>query len=178
MRNIGKIFEDNFKECVPHYAKPHRLPDDAQSFGGGKKSRFSKKNPFDFFVWNFRDRLLYCLELKSVAGKSISFERTKDEKPKKEIHYHQIVGLNEWDECDYTICGFVIEFRGIEKTVFIDIKEFNKIIDNIPKKSFNYDDLSIYDIKYTIIEQEKKRKYYRYDVDGFFNIIKKLVLSK
>lgn len=103
--------------------------------------------------------------MKTVAGKSISFERSKEEK--KEIHYHQIKGLNDWNRYDGITCGFIIEFRQIEKTVFIEIAEFNKLIDKIPKKSFNFDDLNEYQIRYLIVEQRKARTRYIYNIDKF-----------
>lgn len=162
--NIGKLFETQIKKSVPDYALLYRLPDPPQSFGGGNL-RFSSRNPFDFLLWDSTKRILYALEMKTVAGKSISFERTKEEKG--EIHFHQIAGLNEWNEYDGIICGFVIEFRKIETTVFIEISEFNKLINVIPKKSFNYDDLEKYDVQYVIIEQQMARTRYTYNMDKF-----------
>lgn len=162
--NIGKIFELQIKKSTPDYALLYRLPDSAQSFGGGNL-RFSNRNPFDFLLWDSIKHKLYALEIKTVAGKSISFERSKEEK--KEIHYHQIKGLSDWNRYDGITCGFIIEFRQIEKTVFIEIAEFNKLIDTIPKKSFNFDDLNEYQIQYLIIEQKKARTRYTYDVDKF-----------
>lgn len=163
-QNIGKIFENAIKKSTPDYALLYRLPDPPQSFGGGNL-RFSNRNPFDFLLWDSIRHKLYALEMKTVVGKSISFERSKEEK--KEIHYHQIKGLNDWNEYDGITCGFVIEFRQIETTVFIDIDEFNKLVAAIPKKSFSFDDLDIYDIRYLIIEQKKARTRYTYDIDKF-----------
>ena len=162
--NVGKIFESQIKKSVPDYALLYRLPDSAQSFGGGNL-RFSNRNPFDFLLWDSIKHKLYALEMKTVAGKSISFERSKEEK--KEIHYHQIKGLNDWNRYDGITCGFIIEFRQIEKTVFIEIAEFNKLIDKIPKKSFNFDDLNEYQIRYLIVEQRKARTRYIYNIDKF-----------
>ena len=169
-KNQGKIFEEQFKKSVPSYALLHRLPDSAQSFGRSNKLRFSSKNPFDYLMWDSKKHILYALELKTVTGKTISFERNKDEDG--EIHWHQIEGLNKWNEYDGIICGFIIEFRKIEKTVFIDITEFNKLINSIPKKSFNFDDLDNYKIHYTIISQIKARTRYTYKIDEFLTTIK------
>lgn len=108
--------------------------------------------------------------MKTVAGTSISFERDKDEE--KEIHFHQIQGLNQWNKYDGIVCGFIIEFRKIAKTVFIDIEQFNRIVELIPKKSFNYNDLGAYNIKHTIISQKKARTRYTYGVDEFLSTIK------
>lgn len=170
MSNIGKVFEEQWKKSIPEYALLYRLPDAAQSFGGSNKLRFSSKNPFDFILWDSKRKRLFALEMKTVAGKSISFERTNDDEA--DIHYHQIEGLNKWDKYDGIVCGLIIEFRKIEKTVFINIKDFNNIMKKIPKKSFNYDDLTTYKIKHTIISQKKARTRYTYGVDEFLMMIK------
>ena len=165
--NIGKIFEEQLKKSVPDYALIYRLPDSAQSFGGGNNLRFSNKNPFDFLIWDSKRHILYAIEAKTVKGKSISFERNKEES--REIHYHQIYGLNEWNKYDGITCGFIIEFREIEKTIFIDIDTFNKLINSIDKKSFNYGDLEKSELPYFLIPQTKKRTRYVYDIDKFLS---------
>lgn len=73
--NVGKVFESRIQKCVPDYAKIFRLPDSAQSFGKSRNLRFSRKNPFDYFMWDSSRHYLYALELKTVKGKSISFEK-------------------------------------------------------------------------------------------------------
>lgn len=165
--NTGKQFESNFKKSVPSYALLYRLPDAAQSFGNSNSLRFSRKNPFDYIMWDSHKHVLYALELKTVQGKSISFERDKCES--KEIHWHQIKGLNDWNKFDGIVCGFIIEFRQIEKTVFIDIASFNNLISSIEKKSFNYQDIIDSGIDYSIIPQHKKRTQYIYDIDSFLD---------
>ena len=116
-------------------------------------------------MWDSRKHKLYALEMKTVSGKSISFERDKSKT--KEIHYHQIQGLNEWNRYDGITCGFIIEFRQIEKTVFIHIEDFNKIMAVVPKTSFNYNDLIEYKINHTVIEQVKARTRFTYKIDEF-----------
>ena len=161
-QNVGKLFEQSFRNSVPSYALYYRLPDPPQSFGGGNL-RFSSKNPFDCLIWDSERHTLFAIEIKTVSGKSISFERSKQEKG--EIHFHQIQGLNDWSKYDGIIAGFIIEFRQIEKTVFIRIEDFNKLIEKIPKKSFNFDDLDSNEIDYIFIPQHKKKVNYRYDVE-------------
>lgn len=161
--NVGKQFELNFKKSIPDYVLLYRPPDSAQSFLNNSKLRFSRKSPFDYLMWDSQRHILYALELKTVKGISISFERDKEEK--REIHYHQIKGLNEWNKYDGIICGFIIEFRKIEKTVFIGIDSFNKLIASINKSSFNYTDLVESKLDYIIIPQTKKRTQYSYDIE-------------
>lgn len=173
IKNVGKSFELNFSKSVPDYVLLYRLPDSAQSFGGSSRLRFSKKNPFDYLLWDSIQKILYALELKTVAGKSISFERSKEDAG--EIHYHQICGLKNWAKYDGIITGFIIEFREIEKTVFIEINDFDLLVNTITKKSFNYNDIINLNIPHFVISQEKLRTNYKYDIESFLN--KRIVLS-
>lgn len=169
MKNQGKRFEEDIGKSIPDYALLHRLPDPPQSFGGSSNLRFSRKNPFDFILWDSHSHILYALEMKTVQDNSISFERYSDEN--RIIHKHQIDGLNKWNQYDGIVCGFVIEFRKSETTIFIDIDSFNKLIVLITKKSFNIKDLDDNAIPYLIIPQTKKRTRYVYDIEYFLNCI-------
>lgn len=174
IKNIGKQFERNIQSSVPEYALMHRLPDSAQSFGGASKLRFSRKSPFDFILWDSSKHFLYALELKTVAGKSISFERSKEDSG--EIHYHQIVGLREWSKYNGIIAGFIIEFRQIEETIFLAINDFDTLIGLIDKKSFNVSDIENFNIPHFVIKQEKMRTNYKYDIESLLN--ERIVLSE
>lgn len=112
----------------------------------------------------FNGSYLFCLELKSVAGKSISFERTDDDKG--EIHYHQIKSLKKFSEYKNVISGLLIDFRGTDNTWFLNIYEWDNLINSITKKSFNESDLISY--SHPILISKKKLKVnYRYDVNKF-----------
>lgn len=168
MRGPGKIFEQNFAKSAPPYALAYRVPDNPSGFQRNAMLRFTRQNPFDYLIWDSRRFRLYALELKTVAGKSIEFERNADEKGSG-IHYHQALGLNDWDAYPGITCGFVIEFREIELTIFIEIKAYNKLIECVPKKSFTVKDLDDYDIPYQVIPQKVMRVNYRYDIDKFLS---------
>lgn len=167
IKNIGKILEEQWKKSVPDYALLFRLKDSAQAFKQTSSLRFSSKNPFDYILWDSKRLKLYALELKTVKGSSITFERNENET--KEIHLHQINGLSDWAKYNNTVCGFIIEFRKLEKTVFIKIDELKRLIDAIPKKSFSFFDLDKFNVKYVLVAQTKKRTRYIYDVDGFLS---------
>lgn len=139
----------------------YRLKDDAQSFGTNDKLRFSKKNPCDAFL--FKTPHFYALELKSVASNSISFERSKEEKGV--IHYHQITSLEKFSTYENCVAGFVLNFRTDNHTYFINIKDFDTMISELDKKSFNESDL----LKYNpiLIEQTLKKVNYKYNVGKF-----------
>ena len=171
--NPGKIFEAQIRDSAPDYALVHRLQDPAQSFGGGGgNTRFSRRNPFDYLMFNPMRGVLFAIEAKSVAGKSISFERTKDDHG--EIHAFQADGLRAWSAYDRVISGFLIEFRKIETTVFLYIESFDWLIESISKKSFNFDDIVESGLPYLIIPQRKLRTRYRYDIDKLLTEAKEI----
>ena len=170
--NPGKRFEQDFKNSIPDNILLYRLHDSAQAFGITEGLRFSSKNPFDYLMFDCDNRNLYALELKTIIGKSISFERSKDDHGI--IHYHQITGLNNWSKYPGVICGLIIEFRSIDKVIFLSIAEFNKLISNINKKSFSFSDLEKYNIGYITIGSKKLRTHYRYDLGLFIEETKSI----
>lgn len=108
----------------------------------------------------------FCLELKSVAGESISFERT--EKDKGEIHYHQIEYLKSCSQYKNVIPGLIIDFRGTNNTWFLHINQLDMLINSISKKSFNESDLLSY--SHPILISKKKLKVnYRYNIQQFID---------
>ena len=165
MANPGKVFEADLKASIPDGVLIYRLPDPAAAFGGSGNLRFSKKNPFDFIIWNPERMYLYALELKSVSGKSVSFERTKEDNGI--IHKHQIDGLTEWSQYDRVVAGFIIEFRNEETTMFLNIDTFHELEKVIDKKSFHRGDLDAHGLPYAIIPQKKLRVHNRYDMEKF-----------
>lgn len=119
----------------------------------------------------------FCLELKSVSGKSISFERTKAKEDKGEIHYHQIEYLKSCLSFENVIPGLIIDFRGTDNTWFLHINQWDALINSIAKKSFNELDLLSY--SYPILISKKKLKInYRYDINKFIQDVTKLEDNK
>lgn len=161
-KNIGKIFEQNWKNSVPDNVLYYRPPDSAQSFGTNQNLRFSSKSPCDCFM--FTGDFLYALELKSVGTKSMSFEREKSDKGI--IHKHQIDNLQKFSTYKNVVSGFIFDFRMSDKTYFYTIGNFISMISNLDKKSFNENDL----FKWCTPLEIKKRKLkinYRYDIEDF-----------
>jgi len=161
-KNIGKVFEDNWKKSVSDNILYYRPPDAAQSFQMSSKLRFSQHSPCDCMM--FDGKFFYTLELKSVGTSSISFERTKEDKGV--IHKYQIDSLFKFSEYKNVISGFLLDFRLSDKTYFLEINEFLNLIECIDKKSFNEKDLLQF---CTPIEIEKKKLKvnYRYNIQKF-----------
>lgn len=161
-KNIGKVFEENWKESIPENVWYYRPPDSAQSFGSNSNLRFSAKSPCDCFMYN--GEVFYTLELKSVGTTSISFERTKEDKGV--IHKHQIDKLLEFSTYKNIVSGLLLDFRLSNKTYFCMIEEFVNMTNNLDKKSFNEKDLNEW-CNPIVIEKKKLKVNYRYDVEGF-----------
>ena len=171
--NTGKNFESVIKSSAPDYLKITRIPDPPQSFTQRSDTRFSKKNPYDFEAFDSIHRIDYCLELKSVAQKYITYHTSEEDEKKKKsanIQWHQIDGLTKSSEYDNVIAGFLLNFRldnGEQLLYFLNIKDFNKYRNSTNKKSLNIMDVSLNGgIK---INGEKLRVNYRWDLDEFLN---------
>lgn len=171
MKNEGKKFETTLKSNAPSYLKISRIPDPPQSFTQREDTRFSKKNPYDFEVFDSLHRIQYSWELKSTSQKYLTYHTSeKDEKEKKggNIQWHQIEGLTKASEYDNCIAGFMINFRldnGEQLLYFWNIKDFNKFREKTNKHSFNIMDISLN--KGIKIKGEKLRVNYRWNLDEF-----------
>lgn len=168
-RSVGKQFEDNFKKSAPNYTLSYRPPDSAQGFdvGSTNKLRFSRHSPCDLMVFDGIRNLFLTLELKTFQG-SCSFERDKNEKVKKNIHYHQIKSLKDFAQYNRVISGLVLDFRSSDNTYFLNINQWDDFISHIEKKSFNEKDLLEY-ASPILIHKEKLKVNYRYDLESFLN---------
>lgn len=180
MKNAGKKFEDNFKKSLPDWCLVIRLPDPAASFSGGTETRFSVKNPCDYIIFNTKQRVLYCLELKSTKQKSISFEDIdKSKQPTRMVHKHQIKGLMKFAEYKYVMPGFVFNFRdeknAEERTYFQHIADFSRMAKAIGKSSFNESDVR--DFNAMEIHGKIKRTNYEWDLCEFFEKIENISLE-
>jgi len=170
--NMGKIFENNFKESAKkENIFIHRVKDNDLSFNGNSVSKFTTHNPCDFFL--YLKPQMFALELKSTCYKSISIQRTPDD-PEAMIKAHQINSLIQMSLYDGVNSGFVFNFRndenGKEITAYMSIEKFSDFLVGENKKSINLNDVKKYGgIK---IEQELKRKNYHYFIgDMIYKII-------
>ena len=167
-KNTGKVFESIIKSSSPSYLKVTRIPDPPQSFTQRADTKFSHKNPYDFEAFDSKHRIQYCLELKSVSQKYMSYQTSKDDDKNATIKWHQIEGLTNASEYNNVIAGFLLNFRldnDEQLLYFLDIKDFNKFKDSSTKRSFNIMDVVLCGgIK---INGEKKRVNYRWNLDEF-----------
>lgn len=164
--NEGKKFEENWKKSIPDDVYYKRLNDNASSFTNSY-AKYSVKNPYDCIV--FDGKKLLCLELKSTSNNRMSFEIKANSAKYAMIHYHQIEGLRNANGYSNVYAGFIFNFRNDEKnteiTYYQSIEDFDNMVKNINKHSFNIIDLLKYNpIK---IDSEKMRVNYKYDIYKF-----------
>ena len=161
-KNVGKKFEEDFSNSVESDWFCHRLKDTAQSYNNSKDTKFSWENPYDYMLFN--GNTLFCLELKSTCQKYMGFQVDKEDKSSKMIKWHQIESLTKASKHENVIAGFLLNFRldnDEQITYFFNIKDFNKMIENINKKSFSIIDIVLNGaIK---IQGTKKRTRYSWD---------------
>ncbi len=136
----------------------YRLRDNAASFGNNGVTRFASSNMCDYIMFDDNSKTLYCLELKSTKGTSVSLSMIRD---------NQIKELTEASD-HILVAGFLVNFRNENNdTYFIQINDFNKMISEINKKSFNIKDLQKYNAIY--VESECKKVNHKYDVKKFIS---------
>ena len=164
-KNIGKVFEENFKKSVPDDILYYRPPDAAQSFHMNNNNlRFSLHSPCDCILFNGNTATLYFLELKSVGTPSISFETEKTDKGV--IHEYQLDSLEKFSKYKNVVSGCILDYRLSEMTYFVEIIDLLRLIHTIKKKSFNEKDLYTY-CSPIVIEKKKLKINYRYDINKF-----------
>lgn len=171
-KNVGKIFEEDLSSSIPDYCYVHRLRDSAQSYNNSSNTKFTWDNECDFFIWDSNKHIFYAIECKSTKYKSMSVQSDKDDKSSKMIKLHQIESLTKISEYEGAIAGFFLNFRdeknNTERTYFLNIIDFNKMMKNIEKKSFNEIDILLNNgIK---ISGRKKRVRFSWDVDEFLKL--------
>jgi recombination protein U len=170
--NEGKKFEHQFhKSLEKEDFYVLRLIDPPSSFGkDSTRVRFSAKNPYDFLA--YKSPYLFCLELKSVIGTSVSFQTEEEAKQKKNtsanIKWHQIESLMKADNFDGIKPMFVINFRKTNQTYAIPIAEFIAYTERITKKSINEQDCTTMGV---LIPQTLNRKSYDYNFQFIYEDI-------
>lgn len=92
-------------------------------------------------------------------------------KSTKLIKWHQIKSLMNYSEFDNIVPCFILNFRNedskIQRTYFIHIKDFMKMIATVGKKSF--DEVDLIQNGAIKIQGKLKRTRYTWDLDGFLS---------
>jgi recombination protein U len=153
MQNQGKRFEQDIQASCPGSCWIYRLRDNASSFSGGDKTRFTSSNICDYILLDDNSKTLFLLELKSVQSTSIPFSLIRE---------NQIKGLLEASK-HQLVAGFLFNYRNENNdTFFMFADNFADMMKSIGKKSFNVKDCEKYGA--TRVGSTKKRTRYTYDI--------------
>ena len=152
--NRGKDFEAKIKEAfekVPGVSID-RLHDQTTGFKGSV-------NICDFIV--YKEPYEYYIECKSVHGNTLPFSNITD---------NQWKGMLEKSKIEGVFAGVICWWINKEKTVFIPIQTL-QLMREVGMKSVRYDAIDDCDGDTDMIEikGKKKRVFFEYDMEEFFN---------
>lgn len=163
MKNKGYILQDNIKKsCEKQDILFYRFKDSPFSFANSDKTKFTTNNICDCMMF-LANKLLF-VELKSTKGKSFSFTE------------HSLRQLNDINKIIHNKQGlrrfgvygcFIIEFREIEETYFIQVQDILKYLNENNTKTINIQKY-IKNNKFIKIEQKLLRKNYTFDIRKLF----------
>lgn len=152
--NTGKIFEENFKKSVPIDTYYLRLHDSSVGFDiENSTQRFALQSPYDCIL--YRACKMYCLELKSIKEKSISYDGASPKIKKHQID--ELVKASKYG-CE---AGLILNFRGSGTTYYLSIEMFINLVSGMDKKSINEKEVASCSM---IIPSRKLKVNYRYDL--------------
>ena len=156
--NEGKRFEDCFNKSVPKEYFCYRLRD-AGGWSNADNTRFTPSNMCDFIM--YAKGRIFLLELKSVKEKSLSYGnigKLENGKIKKTSV------LAEEGKKKGVVFGYIINYRGANKTYFVSADKLAYRMLNNTKKSLNLKECEEIGV---LVEQTLKRVNYVYNVDKF-----------
>lgn len=164
----GKVFEKNFQDsCKKQGIFCTRLRDNQLSFSTNEKT---PQQPYDCEIYNFP--YLACCELKATHLPSISFEREKNQKNKKMLHFHQIQGLEKASQHNGVFGLLVFDFQTSGVTYVLTIEKFLEFFYSSDKQSIS--EKEVIALSPIIVNKKLLRTNYEYDIEGVFKELDKI----
>lgn len=164
MKNLGKVFEQNFRKSIPDSNKIYyyRLKDSASSYyGGNQQLRFSQSNIADAFLFYVTEYMNYLLilEFKNHKGKSLPINCIRDNQLKEMVEASKKMDV---------IPLLVVFFSDIERCFSLRIEDVNNYIKTSGRKSIP---LEYFEQTAIEIEVTKLRTNYKYNIEEWLNNI-------
>ena len=149
--NRGKQFEDVVKNCLENVegVDVDRLHDQTNGYTGSK-------NPCDFIVYKYPYQ--YAIECKSIHGNTFPFSNITDYQYQALLKKSKIRGI---------VAGLLIWWVDKDTTRFVPI-EMIEYLKESGYKSIHYINNSYGDYKTYTIQGKKKRVFFDYDFEQFF----------
>ena len=156
MKNLGKIFEENFRKSVPEDTFYYRFRDSGSSFYGGNVNlRFTPSNIADNML--FYNGCLLLNELKNHKGKSIPINCICGNKTKE----RQINDMRAANKFYNVFANLIVFFSDIEKCYVVNIEQFIEFTEKSNRKSIS---ITWFEENGTEIEVIKLRTNYRFNI--------------
>ena len=155
MKNLGKVFEENWKKSVPNNVFYYRFKDSNNNWARNEQIRFAPSNIADCILFNGISLIL--VELKSHKGKSIPLNCIMGNKTK----IKQIQDLYEAEKYDGVHSQLVVFFSDVERCFVLDIEDFLFFMQDNDRKSIP---LEYFETLGKEIRVEKKRSTYRFKI--------------
>ena len=166
--NKGKAFENAFKSsCKKQGIFCTRLRDNQLSFVSDNKT---PQQPYDYEIYDFP--YLICCELKATHLPSVSFEREKNQKVKKMLHYHQIEGLEKASQYNGVFSLLVFDFQTSGVTYALTIEKFLEFFHSTDKQSISEKD--VISLSPIVVDKKMLRTNFEYDIQGIFDELDKI----
>ena len=153
--NRGKDFENQIRKKLNEIQNisVDRFPDPMAGYKG-------IRNICDFGVYKYP---IFCyLECKAIHGNTLNF--------KGHITKDQWDGMLEKSKIQGVVAGIIVWFIEHDTTAFIRIENLHQLSAK-GNKSLNIKDIKENKVPYILIEGEKKRVFYDYDMNHFINIL-------
>ena len=155
MKNLGKVFEENWRKSIPEDIFYYRFRDSSGAWSGNNQLRFTPSNIADNMI--FYDFKLFLIELKSHKGKSIPLDKIIGNKTKEK----QIKDLTEANKFDGIYSSIIVFFSDLEKCYELPIDEFNEFLEKEDRKSIP---VEYFQQRGFEIEAQKLKTNYRFNV--------------
>ena len=155
MKNLGKKFEDNWRESVPDNVFFYRFRDSSGAWGGNNQLRFTPSNIADNLL--FYNGCLFLNELKSHKGKSIPLDKIIGNKTKEK----QIEDLYEANRYNNVFSNLIVFFSDEERCFALDIENFLFFMQDNEGKSIP---IEYFEGMAREIKVEKLKTNYRFDI--------------
>lgn len=177
-KRVGQQFERNFLDSIPDDIEVRRFHDSTTAW---KKSiscpkchsdvstgtTYQPTNIADFLLYYSPE--LYYFELKSYAGKSLSFTVLYKPRADGTINSRQLKMMSDAALKDGVNAGLVVNFRDVDETYYMPIELFIDCKKRLMSKSIP---IKIFREYCHLIPQKQKKINWTYDVMSFLKVFK------
>lgn len=167
MKNLGKLFEENFRKSVSNYIFFYRFRDSSGMWGGNEQLRFTPSNIADCMLYDSSN--LFLCELKHHKGKSLPLYCVSGNKTKEK----QIEDLYYANQYNGVYSYLIVFFSDVERCFALDINKLREFITLSKQGERKSIPISYFEENGYEIEVTKLKTNYRFKIDKLLEEHKK-----